>query len=350
MDGILKAVREKIEIEKQLQHQLERCSADICAAMFEEFAPFPHNSNGQLCWPAHWDADVGDLRKHLLRFFEYDDCFSGCRAQRMWPLYLEAAFPFMRGMPLIDMLTSLVVRTWHHRSCGKAWLQSVEFFCGKANLSLAALEAGLKAAAMDKTLNPEHNVLEAPGLRLALLLLTATVPGALGWLGSPCNSYVVLCRAQSLRSADNMYLGDESKYFVLEGNCLGDISALLVLLGVMTLLRFGLEQPQNSVLPYSGCMAAVLRYVEAEQTLTYHYCFGGETLKPLQLWSCDPFICALGRPKPSCCYHVGEESGLVSRDNEGGFTGHKERLKESQAYSKEFGRAIVRAFLSHQQQ
>ena len=47
---------------------------------------------------------------------------------------------------------------------------------------------------------------------------------------------------------------------------------------------------------------------------------------------------------------VGEESGLVSRDNEGGFTGHKERLKESQAYSKEFGRAIVRAFLSHQQQ
>jgi hypothetical protein len=118
-------------------------------------------------------------------------------------------------------------------------------------------------------------------------------------------------------------------------------------LGAMVLLRPALEQPANSVLPLSGCVAGVLQYLNAEKTMTYHYCFGGATLKPLQLWgTSSSFLRALQRSRPAG-FTQGQDEGLVSRDDQGGFTGDKERLKESQAYSKQFGRAIIQAFLSH---
>ena len=231
-----------------------------------------------------------------------------------------------------------------HRLHGNCTIQSVDFFCGEGNLSLAALEAGLQTVALDKTANPDHDVLKEDGLVLWLLALTATVPGALEWIASPCNSYVVLCRAQSCRVWDNHFLGDESRFFVLEGNTLGDISAMLLWLGVILMLVPALEQPANSVLPESACLSAVLHFAGAERHLTYHYCFGGATLKPLQLWSPSPFLHALRRDRPS---GFSQEGGLVSRDEHGAFTGDKVQLKESQAYSKQFGKAIIKAFLSY---
>lgn len=345
MDHVLTAVERQLAIEKTNKEKLVLCSKGITRAAFATVEAFPLDESGRLVW--HSGSELLEVRKRISRFFEYDATFSDGRAHRMWPQYLALAFPWMQGWPLEEMLTALVVRTWYHRSLGNSTLQSVEFFCGSANLSLAAVEAGLTTAAVDKDLNPEHDVLEPHGLILWLSLLTATLPGALEWLGSPCNSYVVLCRSQSLRTAANNFLGDESRYFVLEGNCLGDISALMFWLGAMVLLRPALEQPANSVLPLSGCVAGVLQYLNAEKTMTYHYCFGGATLKPLQLWgTSSSFLRALQRSRPAG-FTQGQDEGLVSRDDQGGFTGDKERLKESQAYSKQFGRAIIQAFLSH---
>ena len=344
MDMLLNAVEKRLENEQMHISRFVQCSQGITRSAVSEVEQFPVDGNGRLCWPA--DARLAEVQMHICRFFEYDDAISGGRAQQMWPLYLEAAFPWMRGMPLADMLSALVVRTWHHRAGGRSNLQCIEYFCGKGNLTLAAVEAGLNAAAMDKVLNQEHDLLEPHGLVLALSLLAASAPGALEWPGSPCNSYTIMCRAQSDRNPDNWFLGDQSKYFVLEGNCRGDLSALLVFLGVLMLLRFGLEQPQNSVLPASGCMASVLQYVQATKTLTYHYCFGGQTLKPLQLWSHASFLRDLSRPKPCGCIQE-EHEALVTRHGSG-FTGNKAQLKESQAYSKLFGRAIIKAFLAHQ--
>lgn len=343
MDALLDAVEKRLETEQVHKSLFVQCSQGITRSSMSEVEQFPVDENGHLCWPAA--SRLAEVQTHISRFFEYDDAISNGRAQQMWPLYLEAAFPWMRGMPLADMLTALVVRTWYHRAGGRSKLQCIEYFCGKGNLTLAAVESGLNAAAMDKVVNQEHDVLEPHGLILALSLLAASAPGALQWLGSPCNSYTIMCRAQSMRSSENWYLGDQSKYFVAEGNCLGDLSALLILLGFLMLLRFGLEQPQNSVLPASGCMASVLRYAQAEKTLTYHYCFGGQTLKPLQLWSHAAFLRDLSRPKPFGCTQ--EEEALVTR-NEAGFTGNKTQLKQSQAYSIQFGRAIIQAFLAHQ--
>lgn len=344
MGTLLEAIDKRLESEEMHRGRFVQCSKGTSRSAFADVEQFPVDENGRLCWPT--GSSIEEVRMHICRFFDYDEAISGGRAQQMWPLYLEAAFPWMSGMPLADMLTALVVRTWHHRVEGRSKLQCIEYFCGKGNLTLAAVESGLNAAAMDKVVNQEHDLLEPQGLVLALSLLAASVPGALEWLGSPCNSYTIMCRAQSERTCDNWFLGDQSKYFVMEGNCLGDLSALLIFLGVLMLLRFGLEQPQNSVLPESGCMASVLQYVQATKTLTYHFCFGGQTLKPLQLWSHSSFLRDLSRPKPAGCSQL-EEDALVSRDA-AGFTGNKTQLKESQAYSKPFGRAIIKAFLAHQ--
>ena len=341
MQELLNRIEANLAREQAIANQLKCTREKLDMRALAAVEEFPRNGAGEVQW--HVAADVENLKMRIARFVDYDAMFGGGRASAKWPGYLEVAFPWMAGWTLEKMVTALVVRCWYHRMCGTASLDYVEFFCGHANLSRAAIEQGMTGVSLDKCANPLHNVLEGHGLRLFLLALTATKEGALEWVGCPCNSFVVLCRAQSQRTPCDMHLGDESKYFVLEGNTLGDLSAMLLFLGYLLCLVECLEQPANSVLPESACAKATLRYIQAERTITYHICFGGATLKPLQLWSGDPFIRALERERPD----VGAaDGGLVHRDDEGAFTGDKELLKESQQYSKQFGQAVIRAYLA----
>ena len=115
-----------------------------------------------------------------------------------------------------------------------------------------------------------------------------------------------------------------------------------MLVAKLVLCEEGLEQPDSSVLPKTPPMNAVLMFCESQKTLTYHGAFGGDTVKPLQLWSGGAAMKDLARPKPffGC-------SPLVVRDPCGGFTGVKSQLERSQEYTITFGKAIIAAFLEH---
>ena len=130
--------------------------------------------------------------------------------------------------------------------------------------------------------------------------------------------------------------------FVLEGNVLADLSAMLLLLAVLLGLHDGFEQPVSSVAPESVCMLGVLRFIQSDKTITYHFCFGGPTLKPLQLWSSQPWMQQMQRSKP---YDAGgSDFQLAERGEDGSFTGVKDLLVESQQYTIQFGRHVVQSW------
>lgn len=271
------------------------------------------------------------------------DAQNGGRAQQVWPEYLTLVFPFMLGWSLQSMLLALLMRCHYHRKRGAAVLQYVEVFCGKGNLSRACIAAGLLGVSLDICVNPQHDVLTSDGLRLMLLAITATVLGALLWVATPCSSFVILSSSVCQRNLTNAYMGDTGRFCVQQGNVLADISGLALLLGILGGLKDGMEQPSSSCLPETPIVNAVLRFGGYLKTNTYHYCFGGPTLKPLQLWSHSSFLSALARSRPSVPSM--ESSALAQKNADGSFTGRHDLLVESQEYTLQFGRCIVAAYL-----
>lgn len=337
--GLMERVGHHLTRERRMTELLHRNSKCVGLKTFADFEEFPVDAEGNMGW--HDEMAVVLLREKIQEFFRFDAAFGQYRAQTMWPRYLAAAFPFMNWWSLEDMLVALCIRVWHHREQGRSTLHYVEYFAGAANLSRAAIEAGKVGVSLDVVANPEHDVLQAAGLRLWLLALSATKAGALMWIGCPCSSFTVMCRAQSGRSEENMFLGNVESYFVAEGNIFGDVTGLLLLLGIFLDVDDGLEQPHNSVLPQSACVRPVLEYGGSQQTVTYHFAFGGPSVKPLQLWSRREWMKQMARSKPS---NGLLEYQLVKRESSGAFTGVKVLLQESQTYTMEFGRAIIRAW------
>lgn len=340
MDALNQKVKSIQQREQEIERRFEETSKLVDRSTLGAVADFPVNDEGQI-YVAGAEAEMEQLQQELNHFYTIDDQCGG-RSQRVWAHYLSVAFPWMAGWCINSMLLALLMRAVHHRRCGHCWLQYIEFFCGQGNLSKQALRKGWQGVSLDQEVNQSHDLLEPHGLELWLLAVTATIAGALVWMAPPCSSFVILCKAQSQRYPENNYMGDTSKLFVLQGNCLAELSSMLLLLAWLLRCRDGLEQPSSSVFPELPSCQAVLRFIGSSRTTTYHYLFGGPTLKPLQLWSSRKFMKKLHRERPPLVNLEAEDS-LARRGEDGRYSGCKERLVESQVYSPMFGQAIVEA-------
>ena len=344
MDGVellQRQIAEALEREGAVEQAWKNTSKAVDLGMFTDVEDFPVNGVGEVQWGTPEEATR--MYEAVRQFLQFDKAFANGRAGRVWPGYLEVAFPWMTGWSCEDMVVALLMRAQFHRTHGRSQLQYFEGFAGCGNLSKAAIRAGLRGVSLDKDINVEHDILSQRGLRLWLCVVTSLQPGALLWLGVPCSSFVILSRSGSLRHESNHMLGDEARDFVLEGNCLADLACLVMLLAWLLGCKEGLEQSFSSVLPACGCMRGLMPFIGAKKTITYHWCFGAPTLKPLQLWSSHPFMELLRRERPA----ASSESALARADGEGRFTGCKDLLVESQMYTPQFGKAIVEACLYH---
>ncbi len=203
---------------------------------------------------------------------------------------------------------------------------------------------GIPSAAFDIVFEAGHNCLEAMGLKLWLDALASTRRRSLNWMGTQCSSFTVLCRAVSGRSPENDYMGFEQKDFVFNGNLQQEIASLLMWLSFQIGNITCLEQPLNSCMVLSKSMRGTLKHIGAQKFVTYMGCFGGDTEKPLQLWSPSPYFSMMEREKPG-----GGSVELVTRNGHQ-FTGKKSELAESQIYTPAFARAVYRVFTHARQQ
>ena len=100
----------------------------------------------------------------------------------------------------------------------------------------------------------------------------------------------------------------------------------------LSLLKPVLEQPSGSVMPKAEPLRSVLAFIGADKVTCWHGAFGGESAKPLQLWSpAHEDLKVLRRKKPSTGLKM-----LVAEDKSQGvrkYSGVRKMLKDSQAYS-----------------
>lgn len=276
--------------------------------------------------------------EHLVnKFLAVDSVTNNGHAASTWPAILWVCYPHLANKDLRECLVLMVLRIVHNQRSGACMHDFAEIFSGCANLTLEMLRANFKGCAFDIAYGEDHNLLTSKGLRMVLDCLGTLKHRALLWLGTKCSSFVVLCRYQSQRYASNQWLGDETRPWVREGNALMEVSSMIYLIAYLAGLLPVLEQPQSSVMSECYTLRSVLDFTASRQYITYMGAFNGPSQKPFQLWSPWQRISLLCRRRP---VDISCEDPLVRR-HDGQFTGNKEQLVKSQAYTKEFGKAVM---------
>ena len=177
------------------------------------------------------------------------------------------------------------------------------------------------------------------GVRLALDATTNLKRKGMLWIATVCSSFVVLCRAQSQRSAENQYLGDLGRRFVREGNALMEASSLIYFIAFLLGVFVVLENPTSTVIDKCPSLCGVFTFAEPYCITTYMGAFFGRSVKPLKLWSTLQQLQSLEVDRPTGM----ADDELVIRDGDQ-FTGQKDLLQESEVYTPQFGRAVLRVF------
>lgn len=274
-------------------------------------------------------------------FLEFDYQCGGHVAQ-VWPIMLGLCYPVMKDWSLKSQLHALIKRVFRNRQSGTSNLQFIEYFAGSAGLTFAMLSRQVAAVAFDIIFQPEHHdCLTSVGLRCWLDALAGTLEGAMTWFGTKCSSFVALSASQSGRTAENGFMGWEVP-FVLEGNGLGEVSALVWFLSVLVGNVCGLEQPLSSVLPQTSSMGNILAFSGARKLVTYSGCFGAKTIKPLQLWFNTDHFSSLSREKPSWAC-----DGLAVRGENGSYTGKSAEVADSEQYPELFCSEVAKLYCEH---
>lgn len=340
-------------------HFAGRSEAPDLESLFEKSKDVPRQHHGDfgVSWPAADECDaqlVATVRAQIQAFLRMD-FENGEVAVDNWPRLLRAAYPpqgpqwrgagcqplaLPRGKDLEEMLLVLVMRTYRNRAmpggqCRR--VSSIEYFSGLAALTRAHLARGLQASRFDKVHGEHHDCLTPLGLAGWLDENAFTVEHALEWLGTQCSSWVVVCRCQSQRTSANGFWGNTGREFVRKGNEQMIITSLIFLVACLRQNLPVLEQPLNSVMPRARPLLTVFQFVGASKTVTYLASFGGETVKPLQLWHVGPAYGALRRAYP---IRFKAKFALVNRRGKR-FSGKKGILKASQAYPPAFGAAVA---------
>jgi len=104
-----------------------------------------------------------------------------------------------------------------------------------------------------------------------------------------------------------------------------------------------LEQPTTSCMPKLEPMVSTLASIGATKNVIWHGAYGGESPKPLQIWTARD-ISSLKRPKPlrPGSSLVRNKETVVDGIKIKTFTGRVKALKRSQAYSLEFGATVAK--------
>ena len=216
-------------------------------------------------------------------------------------------------------------------------LDVVEMFSGDGELSAACLRKGLLVQSIDRENGPLQDLGTMVGLQFAIDAIMNLKVGGLLWLAPPCQNWVFLSMSVHRRSATNDYLGRPSSRLTQEANSLLYINTALVRLAVARGAKYIIEQPLDSRMLKTKCMAKVFHMTGARRVVTYLKSFA-ETFpcaKGLHLAGNADFLQALVRNRPE-----GKASdGIYTIDSiTGSVTGGPE-LAGTASYPSGFGEA-----------
>ena len=228
-------------------------------------------------------------------------------------------------------------------------LDALEICAGKARITKALRARGCCAVPYDNmTISPSMDLLTPLGFALAVRLVLSLGRGALLWLAPPCSSWVWVNRATSGRSPLN-WEGNKGLVYVAEANRFVTRLALLLWIASYKGVVWVAEQPQSSVMAYHKRLQEVFRALGAYEARVSLGAFRAPSRKNLKLWSPAMWIGELAGYRAPLTF---AERTARKRINKHGFLvtdGDQKKLKQSQAYTRKFGRVVATLFLAHRE-
>ena len=261
----------------------------------------------------------------------------GSRQQSVELDMSERVNPISTELPPAFVPTWLWILAQPHLKCTR-YLDVVELFCGKAELSKACREKGFETRSLDRENSPQEDLGNMTGLQGTIQLIMSMKIGALLWLAPPCKNWVFLSTPQHKRNRSNFFLGACPDRATKEANSLVYTVAALIRLAVSRGVHYIIEQPTDSRMLQTACMSKALKMTRAQTIVTYlaAFCEDFPCCKGLHLCGSAPILRSLRRnPPPSQpCNRVYVKdvfSGAVSGGPD---------LEETQHYPQEFGVAV----------
>ena len=251
-------------------------------------------------------------------------------------------------------------------------VRNVDFLdvcAGRARPTKWAIMMGLSSIASDSEYGPHMDITTDEGLALLVTCVCRTARGGLMLMGPKCSSWVWVCRFSSQRSVENP-LGDATRDFVRQGNCLNACCSLVCRIAWALGVSWVIEQPSSSLFFATPLMQAVVADCQARRIAFPMSNFGHPACKQTVLVgtaSWLPTFCggvaglepaveapavrrapkskakaALVRPAPKAKAKVGLVRRLGVQSGQQRVRGIPE-LSASQVYPARFALAIVRA-------
>jgi hypothetical protein len=220
-------------------------------------------------------------------------------------------------------------------------LDFLEVCCGQGNLRRAFLDAGFQAIGMDREHGPEQDIGNMVGLKFLVRSIMRLKAGGLLWLAPPCKNWIFLSSSRHKRKQSNGYLGQKQDGPIKEANSLLYILAGCIRLAVSRGVHFILEQPIDSQMMKTACMAKAIRMTHAQTIATYlaAFCRTFPCPKGLHLCGAPRLLKALSRNPPAMASAPNDE--VYTKDVfSGAVTGGPE-LEKTQIYPIEFGEAAL---------
>jgi len=138
-------------------------------------------------------------------------------------------------------------------------------------------------------------------------------------------------------------LGDNSKPWVRAGNHMLTCTVIVCALAWLLQCNFSWEHPLASLVNYVPCVQNLLQLPGVHITTNVFLgCFGAPTPKPLKLLNSCQWAPQLRKPFPK---GLGRLVRIKVVNGKKRVTGIKSKLKDSQAYPRGFGEAVVNLWL-----
>lgn len=243
-------------------------------------------------------------------------------------------------------------------------LDCCEFFSGVGSIYKAAEARNLRACQYDKFRSPgvtdldgsstSEDICTKEGFIAAVVLLMRIVPGGLATFVPKCASWMFLNVVNTGRRKDNGYQGNPLNNSVVEGNVMMIASLILLELAALRQIWAVLENPKKSYVWFWDPMIETLSSLGFTFADTMRCAFE-HGKKGKRIWKVYRFaaagrghewITAIERDCPcgSKENHIRTSEEHVDKNGKKRCTGKKDVLRESGAYPKNLGVALVDAW------
>ena len=242
--------------------------------------------------------------------------------------------------PKVNAFTLGFVRTYGQTAQARD-LDSVELFAGEAAITVSAQQLGMHSVAYDKSYSESsiNDLCSRKGFRRALQLVMRIKQHGSLWGAPVCSSWVWISRGEGGRSTTCPAGNHTTDPRIAHANRMVTLLVFLYLVAWRRGVHIFMENPLSTIMHMFSPMMEFIDSCLKHKVTCYMGAYGGDTVKPLSIWSTTSKVARLWTKKPKM-----KKAKKLSTTRAHGVDGNKKELKASQAYPLAFGKAVAAIF------